>query len=66
MIITAAVLDTNIDSNAVEIMKPKRIVAVVVPIALIIDKAIRVCKFHFSIATASKNPPRNRNTMSSP
>src|SRR5699024_12872181 len=66
MIITAAVLLTNMESKPVAIMKPRRMVAVVVPIALMIDSAIRGCRFHLSIASAIRKPPRNRKMMSLP
>lgn len=33
-----------------------------VPIALIMDKAMRLCKFHFSIAMAIMKPPKYKKT----
>ena len=58
-IITAvALLEIHIDINAVAIIKPSIIFTILVPIILIIFNAIRLCKFHFSIAIAIINPPR--------
>ena len=58
-IITAvALLEIHIDINAVAIIKPSIIFTILVPIKLIIFKAILLCKFHFSIAIAIINPPR--------
>ena len=57
-IITAvAVFDIHMERNAVATIKPKMILETLVPIILIIFNAIRLCKFHFSIAMASIKPP---------
>ena len=57
-IITAvAVFDIHIDINAVAIIKPRIIFTMLVPIRLIIFNAIRLCKFHFSMAIAIIKPP---------
>src|SRR5699024_2795414 len=49
--------EIHIDKNPVETINPKIIIFVFVPTTEIIVKAIRRCKFHFSIAKAIINPP---------
>ena len=58
-IITAvAVFDIHMDKKAVAIIKPKIIFRTSVPIKLMMFKAIRLCKFHFSMESASIKPPK--------
>jgi hypothetical protein len=60
IIIAVAVFDTHIDKNHVVIMNPKRIFRGLVPNNIRVIKAIRRCKFHFSIARATIKPPIKR------
>ena len=66
IIMTAAVFDTHIDRKAVASMKPSRMRCVLVPTKAMMARAMRRCRFHFSMAEAMKKPPRNRKMMSSP
>src|SRR5699024_566756 len=52
-----AAFEIHIDINAVAIMVPKIILLLLEPIIAIIVIAIRLCKFHFSIAKAIMKPP---------
>src|SRR5690625_473954 len=61
-----AVFEIHIDRNPVAIMNPRMIRFVFVPIMEIIVKAIRRCKFHFSMSKAIINPPMNKKIVSSP
>jgi hypothetical protein len=62
IITEVAVLEIHIERNAVAIIKPRMINFILLPIKWMIFKAILRCKSHFSMATASKNPPRYKNT----
>src|SRR5699024_4414307 len=66
IIIAVAVLEIHIDKNPVETINPKIIIFVFVPTTEIIVKAIRRCKFHFSIAKAIINPPINKKIVPLP
>ncbi|CAI8256730.1 MAG: Uncharacterised protein [Flavobacteriaceae bacterium] len=57
IITEVAVLEIHIDKKAVANIKPNTIRWMLVPTALIMDKAMRLCKFHFSRAIAIINPP---------
>jgi len=48
------------DKNEVAIINPKIILVTLVPTILIIVSAIRLCRFHFSMAIAKMKPPRNK------
>src|SRR5699024_1647118 len=65
-IIVAAVLETHMDKKAVATINPNTIRCGVTPMTEIIAKAIRWWRFHFSIAIAIKNPPRNKKMISFP
>ena len=60
IIIAVAVLDTHMDKNAVAIINPPIKAFGEVPTTEIIVSAIRLCKFHFSNASANINPPINK------
>src|SRR5699024_11616334 len=62
----AAVLETHMDKKAVATINPNTIRCGVTPMTEIIAKAIRWWRFHFSIAIAIKNPPRNKKIISFP
>ena len=47
----------DIDKNAVAIIKPSIMFLTLVPTTFIMVKAIRLCKFHFSIEMAKIKPP---------
>ena len=55
-----AVLEIHMDKSAVATINPKMICTILVPTILIIVSAILLCRFHFSIAMAKINPPKNR------
>ena len=55
-----AVFEIHIDKNAVAIINPRMILVTSVPTSLMIVSAIRLCRFHFSIAIAKINPPINK------
>jgi hypothetical protein len=58
-----AVFEIHMDKKAVATIKPKIIEGIFVPINKIMFKAILLCKFHFSMAIAIKNPPMYNNTI---
>jgi hypothetical protein len=60
IIIAVAVLDIHIDKNDEAIINPKTILLGPPPINLMIKRAIRLWRFHFSIVRAIMNPPRKR------
>jgi hypothetical protein len=62
IITVVAVLLTHIDSPAVASMNPPTIRRGRVPTARSVSSATRRCSPHRCIASASTNPPRNRNT----
>ena len=62
IIMVVAVLEIHIDKNAVATMNPRMILDGLVPMNRMITSAIRLWKFHFSMARAIMNPPMNRNT----
>ena len=66
IIIVVAVLEIHMDKKAVASIKPKTNRLGLVPVRTTMCKAIRSCKFHFCIAMAIKNPPANKNIVSSP
>ena len=60
IITVVAVLLSHILRNPVEIINPKIILLGVLPVSLIIFKAILLCEPIFSIAVAKMNPPKKR------
>src|SRR5690606_15133838 len=66
IITDVAVLLIHMLKNAVATIKPKMIFLISEPIKLMIFNAIRLCKFHFSIAMAMINPPMYKNTYLCP
>jgi len=46
-------------------IKPNIILSPLVPVILMIPSAMRLCRFHFSIANAIKKPPMNKNIVES-
>ncbi len=56
-----AVFDIHIDKNAVANINPNKILAGPVPSNNKILRAMRLCKFHFCMANAIRNPPINKN-----
>ena len=62
IIITAvAVLLIHMLNKAVASIKPNIIPRASVPVSLIMFKAMRLCRFHFSMAMAMIKPPINKN-----
>ena len=57
IITEVAVFEIHMDIKAVAIINPNTIFLMSVPIVLMICKAMRLCKFHFSMAIANINPP---------
>ncbi len=57
IITEVAVFDIHIERKAVAIMKPRIIFRTSVPIRLMIDRAMRLWRFHLSIAMAMMKPP---------
>ena len=60
-----AELDIHMDKNPVASIKPKTIRLKSVPNKFIMLSAIRLCRFHFSIDVANKNPPMYNSTVGS-
>ena len=60
IISAVAVLDTHIDRKAVASIRPSTIRRGCSPTRLSVRRAIRRCRFHFSMAMAIRKPPRNR------
>ena len=56
-----AVFDIHMERKAVANIKPSKILAGLLPKKIRILVAIRLCKFHFSIANAIIKPPMNKN-----
>ena len=56
-------LDVHIDNIPVAIMKLSMIFGRLVPTALMVDNAIRLCKLLVSMALATKNAPNIRRTI---
>ena len=61
-----AVLLIHILKDAVAIINPKTTLLGVVPVILMILKAIRLWRFTFSKAKAITNPPKNKKTIGLP
>lgn len=64
IIIVVAVLLNHMLINPVEIIKPNIIRSPLVPVYFTIVNAIRLCRFHFSMAIPIIKPPRNKNITS--
>ena len=62
IITEVAVFEIHIDKNAVANINPSITLRASIPIKEIILIAILLCKFHFSIPIAIKNPPKYRKT----
>src|SRR6187200_3122825 len=60
IIMVVAVLLSHMLSKPVDKIKPSTILSPLVPVSLIMFNAILRCKFHFSIASPSINPPINK------
>ena len=60
IIIVVAVLLIHMERKAVATIKPKIIRLLLNPTRRMVCKAIRRCRFHFSMAIAIKKPPKNR------
>ena len=65
IISVVAVLLSQRLKKPVDKIKPRMIRFPFVPVFWIISKAIRLCKFHFSSAMASRNPPMNKKMVES-
>ena len=59
IMMAVAVLETHMDRNAAATMKPSTIRDGPPPIIRMILRAIRRCRFHFSMVSAIMKPPRN-------
>ncbi len=64
IIITVAVLEIHIERKNEDAIKPRRIRAGLTPVKARMLRAMRLCKFHLSIARATRNPPINRKMTS--
>ena len=60
IIIAVAVFDIHMDKNAAVAMNPITILEGPPPMSRMIRRAIRLCKFHFSIVRAIIKPPKKR------
>ena len=60
IIMAVAVLEIHIERKAVANIKPSKMRAGLVPVIMRIRKAIRLCKFHFCMASATRKPPIKR------
>jgi hypothetical protein len=60
IIIVVAVLLSHMLNNPVASMNPRMIRLPLVPVMFTILNAIRLCKFHFSMARPIMNPPINK------
>jgi hypothetical protein len=64
IIMVVAVLEIHMDKKKLATINPARMLAGLTPVILKIFKAILRCRFHFSIASATRNPPKNKNMTS--
>jgi hypothetical protein len=60
IIMVVAVLLSHMLRNPVAMMKPRMILLPLVPVLLTIWRAIRLWRFHFSMASPIMNPPMKR------